>query len=187
MNNLETLTHRLFVGRVEAAADNTFNDALATGGDFAQKPTTGVIDILDPSLLDPTTDIAKDVAYRAISKANGIVLSFAGGDADDDAFEWRIYGWRNENGPAEIIADGTGILGSQEVVKYPHNGLPPDATRFWADSLVVINGYWIKRVDATDVGNNSVAKVWFDTAGYRYFMVEIPTAVGAMSSYFGYW
>lgn len=184
--NLTTLTHKLFVARVEAAANSTFFDALATGGDFAQKPTTGVIDILDPTLLDPTADTPKNVAYRAISEANGIVLSFAGGDSDDDAFTWRVFGWRNENGPAEIIADGTGILGSQAVVIYPHNGMAA-TNKFWADSLVVSNNYWIKRVDATDVGSNSVAKVWFDTAGYRYFLIETPTAVGDMSAFFGYW
>ena len=182
---LTTHTHRLFVGRAEAAANSTFSDTLATAGDFANKPTA-TIDILDPGFLDPTTDINKNVAFLAISKANGIVISLAGGDADDDAFTWKIFGWKNENGPAELVADGTGILGSQAVVKYPHNGAAA-TSKFWADTLVASNNYWIKRVDATNIGSNSVAKIWFDTAGYRFFLIETPTAVGVMSAFFGYW
>jgi hypothetical protein len=181
---LTTHTHRLFVARVEAAASTDID--LTTQGDFAQKPSTGVIDILDPGLLDPTTDIPKSVAHRAISNANGIVFSFAGGDADDDTFSWNLYGWKNENGPAELVADGTGILGSQAVIKWPHNRVPV-ANRFWADTIVVSNNYWIKRVDATKTGGNSVAKLWFDTAGYRFFSVEIPTSTGNMSAFYGYW
>jgi hypothetical protein len=182
---LTTFTHRLFVARAEAAANSTFSDNLATAGDFENKPTA-TIDILDPGFLDPTTEVNKNGIFRAISKANGIVLSFAGGDADDDAFTWKIFGWKNENGPAELIADGTGILGSQAVVKFPHNEVPV-ANQFWADTLVVSNNYWIKRVDATDIGSNSVGKIWFDTAGYRFFLIEIPTSVGDMSAFFGYW
>ena len=181
---LTTYTHKLFVARAEAAAATVLD--LTTKGDFLQKPATGVIDVLDPTLLDPTADVSKDVSHRAISKANGIVLSFAGGNADDDTFSWRILTWKNENGPAEIVANGTGILGSQAVVKWPHNGAPVE-NRFWADTIVVTNNYWIKRVDATTIGSNSVAKLWFDTAGYRYFAVEISASDGDMSAFMGYW
>jgi hypothetical protein len=181
---LNTLTHRLFVARPEAAANTTFSDTLATAGDFANKPS-GAIDILDPTYLDPTTEVEKDVAYRAITKANGIIFSFAGGNADDDAFTWKIYGWRNENGPAELVVDGTGILGSQAVVKYPHNEATA-TSKFWADTLVITKEYWMKEIEATADGGNSVSKVWFDTCGYRYFYVEIPTSVGDMATYWGY-
>jgi hypothetical protein len=44
---LETLSHKLFVARAEAAANTTFSDTLATAGDFANKPAS-TIDILDP-------------------------------------------------------------------------------------------------------------------------------------------
>lgn len=182
---LTSFTHRLFVGRAEAAANSTFSDTLATKGDSDNRPTA-TIDVLDPGFLDPTTEVTKNLSIQAISKANGIVISFAGGNADDDAFTWKIFGWKNQNGPAELVADGTGVLGSQAVVKFPHNGVAV-ANQFWADTLVVSNNFWIKRVDATDIGSNSVAKVWFDTAGYRYFLIETPTAVGVMSAYFGYW
>ena len=183
---LSTYTNRMFVGRVEAAANTTFGDVLATQGDFAQKPSS-VIDVLDPARLDPITESTKNVSHRAISKANGLIFYFAGGDANNDAFTWKVYAWRNENGPAEIVADGTGILGSQAVVVWPHNPGVPVSDRFWSDTLVVSNSYWIKRVQASTIGSNSVAKLWFDTSGYRYFYVEVPISAGVMASYIAYW
>ncbi len=183
--SLTTLSHKLFVARPEAAANTTFSDDLATKGDFANKPA-GTIDILDVSRLNPVTETAKDVSIHPISKVNGIVFNFAGGNADDDAFTWKIFAWRNENGPATLAATGTGILGSQAVVVWPHNPGVPVSNRFWADTLVVTNDYWIKEIEATAVGSNSVSNVWFDAAAYRYFYVEIPSSVGVMSSFFGY-
>lgn len=182
--NLTTLSYKLFVARAAGAANTTFSDDLATKGDFANKPT-GTIDILDPSFLDPTTEIAKSTSVHPISKVNGLSLCFAGGDSADDAFTWTVFAWRNENGPAEIVADGTGLLGTQGVIKFPHNGVATNT--LWADTLVISNDRWFKEIEATSEGGNSVSKVWFDAAGYRYFYVEIPTAVGVTSSFWGFW
>jgi hypothetical protein len=184
--SLTTKSHKLFVARQEAAADSTFSDNLATEGDFGNKPTD-TLDVLDIIRLDPNANEEVDPKVIANSIVNGIVFSFIGGNDPDDAFTWNVYGWRNENGPAELIANGTGILGTQAVVKYPHN---PDASatdRFWADTLEVDGEYWMKEVEATAHSNNSVSKLWFDTCGYRYFYVEIPTSVGDMAVYCGYW
>ena len=181
---LETLSHKLFVARPEAVANTIFSDTLATAGDFANKPS-GTIDVLDPGFLDPTVESVKDVSVHPVSKINGLMFYFAGGNAADDAFTWTVFAWRNENGPAEIAMDGTGILGTQAVVKHPHNGAV--TSNLWADTLVISNDRWQKEVEATSDGGNSVSKVWLDISGYRYFYVEIPTAVGVMSSFFGYW
>ena len=183
--NLTTPSHKIFVARTEAAANTTFSATLATKGDFANKPT-GTIDILDPAFLDPITGSAKAVKIIANSDINGLMFSFAGGDTADDAFTWTIFAWRNENGPATIVGNGTGKLGSQRVIKYPHNGLAPDSARYWADTLVITNDRWFKEIEATSVGGNSVSHVWFDACGYRYFLVEMPTSVGVIASYFGY-
>jgi hypothetical protein len=182
--NLTTPAQRLFVARAEAAANTTFSDNLATQGDFANKPT-GAIDILDPAYLDPTTESSKKTSIIAVSEINGLQFSFAGGDAADDAFTWTIFAWRNENGPATIVCNGTGILGTQAVTLFPHNN-GAAADKFWADTLVISNDRWFKEVEATSDGGNSVSHVWFDTCGYRYFYVEIPESIGVMSSYFGY-
>jgi len=190
---LTTLSHKLFVARAQAVASSTFSDALATGGDFGSKPT-GTIDILDAGFLDPTVGVEKNVSVHPVSKVNGITFSFAGGNANDDTFTWKLFAWRNENGPATLAADGTGILGTQKVVKWPHNNLATTdlndnaVDRFWADTIVVSNDYWIKEIEATALGSNSVSNVWIDAAGYRYFFVEIDSQDGSdMAVYFGYW
>ena len=182
---VETRVHKLFVARPEAAASSTFSDNLATEGDFANKPDNS-LDVLDLIRLDPCTGTDKDPSIFAITKVNGLVFYFAGGNADNDAFTWNVYAWKNENGPAELVTTGTGMLGSQAVVKYPHN-FAPATNKFWADTIVIENEYWMKEVEATAEGSNSVSKLWFDSSGYRYFYVEIPTSVGDMSCYVGYW
>lgn len=183
MSNLTTLTHKLYVGRQEAAANTTFSDDLATKGDFANKPSD-TIDVLDLVKLDPNGGSSPSLFAETI--VNGLVFYFAGGNTDNDAFTWKLFAWRNENGPAELAADGTGILGSQAVVKYPHNG-EPATNKFWADTLVVSNDNWQKEVEATAIGSDSVSKVWVDTTGNRFWYVEIPTSVGDMSVFVGYW
>lgn len=182
---LQTVYHKLFVARQEAAANTTFSDTLATAGDFASKPSSA-IDLLDIIRLDPNVGTAKDPKVIAETAINGITFAFAGGDANDDAFTWKIFAWRNENGPAELVADGTGVLGTQAVVKYPHNLDATATNKFWADTLVISNEYWMKEIEATADGGNSVSKIFLDAAGYRYFYVEIPTSVGVMSSWLGY-
>jgi hypothetical protein len=180
--NLTTVMHKLFVARPEAAANSDFSDNLATEGDFANKPD-GAVDLLNIVKNDPTVDGC--VSVIADTVINGIEFNFAGGNADGDAFTWRIYGWRNENGPARVVCDGTGVLGSQAVVKYPHNKVvAPD--RFWADTIGITNDRWIKGVEVDSDGGNSVGSCWFDCVGYRYFYVEILTSVGDMSVYIGY-
>ena len=183
--SLTTKSHKLFVARQEAAADDSFSTGLATGGDFASKPSSA-LDVLDIVRLDPNANNTPDPKVIAESITNGMVLTFAGGDAADAAFTWKVYAWRNENGPAELVADGSGALGTQGVVKYPHNNAVA-TNKFWADTITVTNEYWIKEVEATANGNNSVSKLWFDTCGYRYFYVEIPTSDGDMAAYVGYW
>jgi hypothetical protein len=195
---LKTIVHKLFVARAQAAADSTFSAALATGGDFANKPATGVIDVLDAPRIDPTvfnntTNEISSASVIAETKINGLTFSFAGGDANNENFTWKIFAWRNENGPAKLVADGSGILGTQKVVKWPHNGVATTnlsgvaADRFWADSITVDNEYWYKEVESTGTGSNSINEVWFDIGGYRYFFVEIDSQDGSdMSVYFGY-
>jgi hypothetical protein len=182
--NLTTPFHKLFVARPEAAADSSFSDSLTTKGNFGNMPT-GTVDLLNVIQLDPTVDNSSTKVI-ADNLTNGIEFFFAGGNANDDPFTWNLYAWKNENGPARLAAEGTGVLGSQAVIKYPHNGL--DATnKFWADTLVVTAERWIKDVEATTAGGNSVSSVWIDSAGYRFWYIEILTSVGDMAVFMSYW
>ena len=176
-----TLTHKLYVARQEAVANTDFSDNLATQGDFANKPSNA-FDVLDIIRLDPTVSSVKDPKIFPETIINAIMFSFAGRNANDDEFSWKVYAWRNDNGPAELVCDGTGILGSQAVVKYPHNGMTA-TNRFWADTIIVDNERWMKEVEGTTDGGDSISKLWFDACGYRYFFVEITTSTGPMAVY----
>jgi len=182
---VSTNVHKLFVARPEAGKDGTFSASLATEGNFANKPSDA-LDVLDIIRLDPNASDVKDPKVIANTIINGIVFYFAGGDAPNDEFDWNVYGWRNENGPAELVANGTGVLGTQAVVKWPHNNADVSGA-YWADTLEVDGEHWIKEVEATAHTNDSVSKLWFDACGYRYFYVEIPDSVGDMAVFVGYW
>lgn len=187
---LTTLSDNLRIARNEADEDGTLLD-LTTKGDYANRPAilgttgVGVIDLHRPDGTEEDT--------TGQMRANGIEFMFTGGSAADKTFGWRILAWRIK-GPARLAAVGTGILGTQAVITYPHNG-ETATSKFWANTLVVTNENWPKEVEATDVGNfESVASVWFDDAGYRFWKVEITDADGStgdeagdIASWWGYW
>ena len=192
MSNLTTLTLKLRIARNEADEDSALLD-LTTAGDYASKPSVlgltgvGVVDIL-----------ADKYEGETETEVNGIEFIFAGGSAAGKTFGWRIIAWRNSNGPARLAAVGTGELGTQAVVNYPvvpGGGTEAAENKFWADNYVITYENWPKEVEATDTGNsNSVASIWLDAAGYRYWKVEITDADGStgaeagdISVFWGLW
>ena len=194
--NLTTPTHKLFIARPEDD-ENGASGAPAvfvneTAGDFANKPD-GTVDVLDPAYLNPVTEISKGQVLTSKSKVNGIVLSFSGGSAADKTFTYDIFTWANENGAAKHTVNGTGILGTQQVVKFPHNGVAAPG-KFWADTLVVTWENHPKEVESTDIiGHNSIAEVWLDMTALRYLFIQISdsdgstgTEAGDIACYFRY-
>ena len=168
----QTIQRAYGVLRAEASADTPLD--LTSAGDFANKPATAV-------------EIPANVAQG--STANYIQIIVCAGDAADDTLRWRLLGWRAENGPAEIIAKGTtdALLGTQAVVKYPHNGATA-TNKFWVDTFVVDNYYWGKQVIATDPSGNSVAKLILDIFGYKWIMLEITDGSSSSAELFSaYW
>ncbi len=194
MNNLTTILHMLRIARNEADEDATLLD-LTSEGDAPSRPdnlgATGV----------GVVDIIKDKHESATDTViNGIEFFFSGGAAADKTFGWRILAWRQANGPARLMSVGTGVLGTQALVTYPavpnQGTTPTPATnKFWADTLVVTAPNWPKGLESTNVtGNNSVASIWGDIAGYRYWKVEITdadgstgTEAGDVAVWYGYW
>ncbi len=181
--NLTTRTHKLFVARTEADENGASGAPAifvnATAGNFANKPAA-TVDVLDPAFLNPATETAKNVQIIANSKVNGIAFSFTGGSAADKTFTADFFTWANENGPAKHTANMTAELGTQQVVIYPHNGLAPDTTRYWADKMTLTWENHLKEVEVTDdTGRNSVGEIWFDMTGLRYVFVQISDADGS--------
>jgi hypothetical protein len=125
--------------------------------------------------IDWTDNSSSTPAVTNTLKANGIDIYIAGSTAAGRNVIWYLTAWRNENGPAKRVAQGTATTGTQAVVKWPHNGAAI-ANTFWCDTIVVTWENWLKEVEATDSGNsNSVASLWMDTCGYRYWKMEFRT------------
>ena len=164
MNNyLTTLSHQYHVARALAGADTPLD--LTTEGDFNNMPD----DVLDLFTADVVTPRDSPVFPELV--ANGISFIFAATNAHSLNLNWRLLAWRNGNGPAEVVANGTAETGTQAVVTYPHG--TTTSTAYWCDNIVVSNEYWMKTLEATATGGNSISKLWFDACGYRYFKMEI--------------
>jgi hypothetical protein len=187
---LTTLSDNLRIARNEANEDSTLLD-LTTKGDYANRPAIlgstgiGVIDLHRP---DGTEE-----EVTGQMRVNGIEFMFTGGSAAGKTFGYRLLAWRIK-GPARLAAVGTGELGAQAVVTYPHNGNAA-TNKFWADNLTVTWENWPKEVEATsNTSKDSVSSVWLDDAGYRFWKVEITNAdgvtgteAGNVAVWWGYW
>ncbi len=170
-NQLTTISHPYRVARALAGFDTLID--LTAASDAAQRPSD-VLDLLAVDIVTP-----KDVSVFPETVVNGICFIFAGShgsDADNKDLAWRLLAWRNSNGPAEIVADGTAKTGTQAVVTYPHNGNATGALVNWCDTIVITNEYWPKEMEATAAGGDSISKLFLDTAGYRYWKMEITTS-----------
>ncbi len=170
-NHLTTLSHQYFVARALAGFDTPID--LTTASDAAQRPS----DILDIFAKDIVTPQATPVFPE--TPANGLCFTLMGShgsDADNKDMAWRLLAWRNSNGPAEIVANGTAKTGTQAVVTFPHNGAATGGNVNWCDTIVITNEYWMKEIEATAAGGDSMSKLFLDTAGYRYFKMEITTS-----------
>lgn len=147
--------------RAESDEDASILD-LTTEGDFDNMPS-GAVHI-------PASELGG-------ARERKIEIIFCGGAAAGKTFDYRVYAWRANNGPAEFVCSGTGTLGTQAVVKYPHNGSAA-TNKFWAHSLSVTSR-WIKSARTSDTsGNNEIAKLSFDLLHRAYLYVEIENADG---------
>ncbi len=199
---LGTISHKLNVARLENHEDGNGGTAppafdISTAGDFANRPQgsgtnySGVLDLFERSVYATDQQAAP---IRPILIPNGIEFFFAGGSAADKTFGWKLYAWRNGNGMARHLATGSGILGTQAVVKWPHDPITSVSNRFWADTLTVTMQNWLKPIRSGDTaGNNTATSIWTDNCGYRYWYIVITdadgstgTEAGNVSSYWGY-
>lgn len=163
LTTLDTVHVEYKLLRAEANENASVID-LTTEGDFAQKPASAI----QLRTRDDGTGHG----------GNALEFVFCGGAAADKNFTYKIYAWRRVNGMARMMATGVGTLGTQAVVKYPHNGATA-TLKFWADTLTVTHR-WMKTVYSTDTtGNNETASIHVDFSGHEYFYVEITAADGS--------
>lgn len=165
----KTLVSSWDLVRSEGNEDGATSSAcldLTTAGDWANHSATAYV-----------------LGYNSESRVNSnetekvrCVLTFCGG-ADsspaDETFSYVIYGYAWGNGPAELIAEGDGVIGTQAVVKYPHSGSSA-TNRNWADTINVDDtSNWISGVLVSDSGNNRLCRLSFDATGLYCIKVYI--------------
>ena len=155
--------------------EDTSAITLATEGDFAQKPTTGVVDLTADSVAWTDNAVERSALTHDL-ETNGMEIYICLSAAAGKKANFKLYAWRNENGPAKLAAAGVATAGTQQVVKFPHNGATI-ATTYWCDQIAVTYHNWPKGIVGTDTdGNsNSVGSLWFDACGYRFFRLEFET------------
>jgi hypothetical protein len=183
MDVLQTLAHQYFIARNEADEDTDTLD-LTSEGDFANRPAESGTFL---GAVDVNTGLTSKVPV------NGITFAFTGGAAADKTFTWKLFAWKCGNGCARQVAQGTGALGTQAVIRYPHNGVAA-TDKFWTDTLTVTWWNWYKEVRSTDTtGHNTQAEIWLDACGWRYWYIEIAdadgstgTEAGDVAAYYGY-
>ena len=179
-NNLTTIAHRLHIARGAAIAATALD--LTTKGNFANKPS-GVLDIFTLDVVTP-----KDAPVFPETPVNGIRFLFCGDGGENATFNYNILTWGNENWPCKKVATGTGTIGTQGVVKFPHND--GATSMLWADTISITWENWPKEIESTDTtGHDSVAEIFLDACGSRYWSVEITTTSGGgdlVAVYWGY-
>jgi hypothetical protein len=106
--------------------------ALATSeGNFANKDSSTVL-AGGPFRIPTVTSRNYGEGYSPGSKWAFIIC---GGPTDNDTFSFNVVGWAKDNGPAQIICEGAGALGTQDVVIYPDGGAA--ASIWWVDTITV--------------------------------------------------
>ena len=85
-------------------------------------------------------------------------------DASDGGnFAFKFYSY-TENGPAEFLADISGTVGTARIA---------DSTlALYVDRLTIASQQHPEAVASKDNGNNRIAKLVFDTCGFKYLYAE---------------
>jgi len=160
-----------------AAAEDGANFAavlpLATDkGNFANKPS-GAFHIVSGNIF------GRGEGHSIGSKW---MFAFCGTHEADDVFSFNLVGWAKTNGMAQIICEGAGILGTQDVVIQP-NGTT-DANGFWADTITLDElTKWPRDGDANNIqiynsDDNEVAILVVETTGLEWIQFVVYDAAG---------
>lgn len=108
------------------------------------------------------------------TNANTVVLTCFATASENNTCEMALYGIVDGGGAPERIADIIWIFGTAR-----HTG----STVLWADTCTITTDSHVTAVTANDSGNNFIAKLSFDTTGYRYlYAIAHGTATGAATN-----
>lgn len=105
------------------------------------------------------------------------MFAFCGTDAANDTFSFNLVGWAKMNGMAQIICEGNGILGTQDVVVYPNGDTATSG--FWADTITLDEITKWPSIGVYNSGDNEVAFILVDMTGVDYVYPVIYDAAGS--------
>ena len=123
-----------------------------TDGDFASRDTTAYTTANGGVFRIPT--VGSGNLGERYSPGSKWVFAFCGENFNnvDDTFSYTLLSWAKSNGMAQVICDGTGILGTQAVGLYPDDSA--DAMGRTASVTAVTYTHATKTlVDTADVGS----------------------------------
>jgi len=132
-----------------------------------------VLDGITSGLTYKSSDRPASECWESGPAVGANTVLFIGNGAENTTFSWKMYGYRTAAedgvGPAEIIAEGTGIMGT---------ALAEVGTRY-ADTVVITNpGSWLDVPVAIDSGNDRICKVCYDFCGFKYLYTEFTNIGG---------
>ena len=104
-------------------------DLDGNGGDFASKGTNPVSEGGPFRLKKQRSDLGQ---YRSFGNKWQFIM--CGGIASGYTYSFTLVGWAADNGPLQVICEGNGRMGDQDVVKFPHNG-EAAANTWWAEMI----------------------------------------------------
>ncbi len=173
---VDTYHSSLHLVRALAAEDGaTFAASLDLAGgegDFASKPTSAFL------IRSMFTETGPNEGYSA---GGAWIFTFAcsttDGDDDSEGFSFTLVGWSKTNGMAQVICEGNGLAGTQDVVIYP-GGSVTDANDTWADTIVLDETTKWPSVAVYNSGDNEVCILVADMTGLEYVYPFIYDAAG---------
>jgi len=141
---------------------NVIGQALGADG------TVGLLDgsttgfTYDYTVLRPETTIKN--GYDTKPDQNGVVIRVEAYDVcNDSTLGIKLWGY-TARGPAEHIADVSCVVGTANIADSTSN--------LHVDTMTVTSDTHVKSVSAFDSGNDRIAKVFFDAAGYDVIYCE---------------
>ena len=170
----------------ETAAEDGANFAAvynlsSNGGDFASKDSATVLLGGPFRIVSRSPSVGYGVATSPGSRWQFII---SGGVEDNDTFSMNVVGWSKTNGPLQVICEGAGVIGTQDVVLHPHDG--SSATGRWYADTITLDEVtkWPKAqgdlagVNVYNSGDNEIAILEVQTQGIEYIQFIFYDAAG---------
>lgn len=149
-------------------------DLAGAEGNFASKDSSSVEDG-GPYRIRSVAGTGDGNEFQTVGAAWEFVIS--GGVEDNDTFSFNLIGWSRINGMLQVICEGNGIIGTQDVVLYPDDGATATSI-WWADTITLDETTKWNTVEVLNSGDNEVAVIHVDTAGLEWVQFVIYDAGG---------